>query len=172
MKIVEERDILTKKIQENGVLWFKETDIENGLALLSIQKKKKDILKLHINFRNKVLKQTHTRNDLFKFSCNGKQRSVTQLKQNLLVLIGVDKQSHSAHINDQLSHITLHPEILIGKKLRHRFQLGKELLWYIGIVMRMNSQLMEFEVQCEGEEDICWFTLLDDISSSGDLELL
>ena len=169
LNIIKEKDRLTKKIQESGGLWTKEEELENGLALLSTQKKKKEALKLQINFRNKVLGQTHINKDLFKFSCNRRQLSIDQLKQNLLHLIGVGEESPSQ--SKRLSHIRQHPELLVGKKIKHCFQVGDELVWYNGTVLSLNPETMEFEVEYEGEDDICLFTLLDDISS-GDLELL
>ena len=131
--------------------------------------KRKRLLKLQIDFRNKVLGQTRINKDLFKFSCNRRQLSVDQLKQNLLHLIGVGEESPSQ--SKQLSHIRQHPELLVGKKIKHCFQVGDELVWYNGTVLSLNPETMEFEVEYEGEDGICLFTLLDDFSS-GDLELL
>ena len=166
---MKEKESLTKKMQENGGLWTKKEELENGLALFSTQKKEKEALKLQINFRSKVLGQTHVNKDLFKFSCNRRQLSVGQLKQNLLLLIGVGQESPSQ--NHQLSHIRQHPELLVGKNIKHCFQVGDELVWYKGTILSMNPETMEFEVEYEEEEDTYLFTLLDDITS-GDLELL
>ena len=117
---------------------------------------------MQINFRNKVLKEKHSRKDVFKFSCNGRQFSVAELKQNLLLFMGVSEGS-----NNQLSQVTLNPELLVGKKIKHCFQVGEELVWYTGTVLSMNPETMEFEVQYD-DDDVFLFTLLDDISS-GDL---
>ena len=65
--------------------------------------------------------------------------------------------------------IMLNPELLVGKNIKHRFQVGLELVWYTGTVISMNPNTMEHQVQYEGEDDICSFTLLDILS--GDLEL-
>uniref|UniRef100_A0A1X7VJT5 Uncharacterized protein n=1 Tax=Amphimedon queenslandica TaxID=400682 RepID=A0A1X7VJT5_AMPQE len=46
MKIVKEREMLTKQIEENGGLWMKEEEMETALASLSTQKKQKEALKL------------------------------------------------------------------------------------------------------------------------------
>uniref|UniRef100_A0A1X7UAB5 Uncharacterized protein n=1 Tax=Amphimedon queenslandica TaxID=400682 RepID=A0A1X7UAB5_AMPQE len=166
MKIVKEREMLTKQIEENGGLWMKEEEMETALASLSTQKKKKEALKLQINFQNKVLKEKHSRKDVFKFSHNGRQFSVAELKLNLLLLMGVSEGS-----NNQLSQVTLNPELLVGKKIKHCFEVGEELVWYTGTVLSMNPETMEFEVQYDDEDNVCFFTLLDDISS-GDLVLL
>ena len=45
------------------------------------------------------------------------------------------------------------------------------MMWFVGTVLNMNASTKEFQVRYEGEEDICLFTLLDDIES-GDLELI
>lgn len=60
------------------------------------------------------------------------------------------------------------PEELIGKKIGHLFKVGRSLVWYSGTVLAMNSRTKEYQVQYEGEEDICSFELLNDFSS-GDL---
>ena len=82
--------------------------------------------------------------------------------------------AHAPSTSDQddctlaLENITLHPELLIGKRIR---QVGKELVWYEGTVLQMNSETTEFEVAYDGEEDVCFFPLLDDISN-GDVLLV
>ena len=62
------------------------------------------------------------------------------------------------------------PALLVGKKVRHRFEVGKELEWFIGTVLSVDLET-KFQVSYEGESDVCCFTLLDDIVH-GDLELL
>lgn len=139
------------------------------------QAKKREALKLQINFRHKVLGQTYPNKDVFKFSCNRKQHSVSQLKENLYLLIGVDEDAPSSssptnHIIS-LEDVLLHPELLVGRKIRHRFQVGKKLIWYNGTILHLNSETKEYQVEYEGEDDICFFPLLDDISN-GDLVLV
>ena len=69
------------------------------------------------------------------------------------------------------SHIMAHPEVLIGKRIRHCFQVGDSLEWFNGTVISMSTHSMEYEVKYDKEEETCSFTLLDDVLS-GDLELL
>ena len=70
----------------------------------------------------------------------------------------------------QLSDIMDKPELLVGRQIRHRFQVGEDLIWYNGTVISINLNTMEHKVQYEDDE-ICSFQLLEDISN-GDLELL
>lgn len=53
------KETLTKQIQKVG-LWTSRHEIEEGLSKLKTASSKRDTLKLQINFRRKVLGQTHT----------------------------------------------------------------------------------------------------------------
>lgn len=64
-----------------------------------------------------------------------------------------------------------HPRLLVGKRIRHCFEVDKELVWYTGIVINMKKNSMEYEVKYGGKEETFWFKLLEDIIN-GDLELL
>lgn len=110
-----------------------------------------------------MLRQVHENSDVFKFSKNKRQLTVPQLMQNLLMLID-NSVSSTNHM------IMTHPELLVGKRIRHCFQVEDELVWFNGTVINLNPVSMEYEIQYDGEEDTCSFTLLDDIVS-GDLEL-
>lgn len=63
------------------------------------------------------------------------------------------------------------PKALVGKKVRHRFDVNGELEWYDGKVLCMNNDTLEFETEYDGEKDTFWFSLLDDLSA-GDLIIL
>ena len=67
--------------------------------------------------------------------------------------------------------IVKNPTLLIDKKIRHRFEVGNKLVWFIGSVFSVDLKTKEFQVSYEGESDVCCFTLLDDIMH-GDLEVL
>ena len=86
LKAVQEKEKLTKEIEKVG-LWTSKAEVEDGLEQLVQNMKKIEALKLQINFRNKVLGQTHPNKKLFKFSHNRKQYSMNQLKSNLLTLV-------------------------------------------------------------------------------------
>ena len=176
LKVVQEKEKLTKEIEVVG-LWMSRVEVDSSLVGFMKKAEKIKALKLQINFRHKVLAQQHADNSVFKFSHNRKQHSVEKLKQNLYQLLSNEEPSSTSSTSDQddctlaLENITLHPELLIGKRIRHRFQVGKELVWYEGTVLQMNSETTEFEVAYDGEEDVCFFPLLDDISN-GDVLLV
>jgi len=86
LKTVQEKEKLTKEIEKVG-LWTSRAEVEDGLEQLVRKSKKFEALKLQINFRNKVLGQTHPNKHVFKFSQNRKQYSMNQLKINLLTLV-------------------------------------------------------------------------------------
>ena len=69
------------------------------------------------------------------------------MKQNLLLLIGVGEESPSQ--SKQLSHRRQHSELLVGKKIKHCFQVRDELVWYNGTILSMNPETTEFEVEYE-----------------------
>ena len=83
---MQEKEKLTKDNEKLG-LWTSRAEVEGGLEQLVRNTKKVEALKVQINFRNKVLSQTHPNKDVFKFSCNRKQYSINQLKMNLLTLV-------------------------------------------------------------------------------------
>ena len=89
------------------------------------------------------------------------------MKQNLFKLLNCEEDPLFAS-NTFLQAILLQPELLVGQRIKHRFDENGELVWYEGRVLRMNADTKEFEVIYDGEEDSCWFLLLEDISA-GDL---
>ena len=42
--------------------------------------------------------------------------------------------------------IYLQPELLIGRRIKHRFQVDGELVWYVGVVQQLNFVTNEFQV--------------------------
>lgn len=73
---------------------------------------------------------------------------------------------HAAPVGDILKA----PEELVGQEIKHCFQNEDgSFTWYDGLVIGINS--MEFEVIYYGEEDVCEFDLLYDLSK-GDLEIV
>lgn len=168
LKAVKEKEKLTKDIEKLG-LWISRAEIEDGIDAFVKQAKKKEALKLQIKFRQKVLGQTHPNKDVLKFSHNHKQFSVNQLKNNLLLLIGEDAEPSlgGTSLNEDYMQ---HPANLVGKRIRHRFKVGRKYAWYNGTVLSMNPNTKEFDVEYDGEEDICCYALLEDIAN-GDLKV-
>lgn len=82
--------------------------------MCSKQKEKKDILKLQIKFRRIVLNQIHPNKEVFQFSYNRKQYSVSQLKNNLFLLIGVnEEESVCLDTSFSLPDAVQNPQLLI-----------------------------------------------------------
>ena len=86
LKIVQEKEKLTKEIEVIS-LWMNKGDVESGLQSLKSRNEKIRVLKLQINFRRKVLGQSHPDTSVFKFSQNRKQHSIDKLKSNLFLLL-------------------------------------------------------------------------------------
>lgn len=175
MKIMKEKEKLTKEMQSVG-LWITRAEVDEGLDGFVKQAKKKEALKLQINFRHKVLNQSYPNKDVFKFSHNRRQHSVNQLKENLLLLIGASEESPTGtslsnnSSKSLLEVVKKDPGFLVGKNIRHRFQVDEDLVWFNGTVLNMDSITKAYQVKYEGEDDIQYFALLDDISN-GDLLL-
>ena len=171
MQLIQEKEKLTKEIEKAGGLWISRADIEDGLESSVSTAEKLRCLKLQIKFRFKVLGQTHPDKSVFKFSCNGKQHSIAKLKQNLFKLINDEALLEE---NDTSStsciNILRHPELLVGRRIQHRFKVDENLEWFDGTVLKMNK-MNEFQILYDGEEDPCWFSLLEDLSV-GDLVIL
>ena len=96
------------------------------------------------------------------------------MKTNLFLLIEVEEPSvplSESNCTSLLEKVRANPDYLIGRKIRHRFEVDEELIWFNGTVLHRSSETNEYQVKYEGENDICSFALLDDISS-GDLILM
>ena len=136
-----------------GGLWINRAEVENGLKLLKKTAKIK-ALKLQINFRRKVLGQSHPDKSVFLFSHNRKQHSVDQLKKNLYQLLAVGEENPIISIED----VVQQPKLLVGCRIKHRFETDQELVWYEGTVLQMDSETKEFQVAYD--DDICCFPLM------------
>lgn len=182
-KLVREKEKLTKEIEKTG-LWLSRADVEFGLERITKKSDKKAALKLQINFRHKVLCQSHHDNTVFKFSQNRKQHSADRLKQNLFQLLSDEELSmDDLELEDEdpvqcrpvqcpcREDILSQPELLVGLRIQHRFEVDGELSWFQGTVLKMNTTTKEFYVTYDGEDEPCWFSLLEDISA-GDLLIL
>ena len=113
--------------------------MDDGLNKIRNKTEKIKILKLQINFRNKVLKQLPSINSLFKFSQNKKQFTVEQLKHNLCKLLE-QESSRRTPMSCSLEEIVVNPHLLVGQRIRQRFKVeeSSELVWYFGTVLKMN----------------------------------
>ena len=172
MRATQENDKLTQEIQSIG-LWMNRGDIERGLQNILKKAEKLRILKVQLKFRQKVLTQPYPDSSIFAFSSRGKAHSLETLKEKLGKLVD-DVEHHENSTSPEqetLKDILLQPELLIGRRIKHRFEVDGEIVWYQGVVQQLNFVTNEFQVAYEGEEDLSWFPLLDDIRS-GDLLLI
>lgn len=156
-------------------LWKTRAQVDNGLDAIMKKTEKVKVLKLQINYRNKVLNQLPPNNPLFKFSHCRKQFTVEQLKHNLYNLLEDEPTDKDATSNSAciLEEILLKPQLLVGCRIKHRFQLEEtsELVWYNGTVEKMHPETNEFQVLYDGEDEVCIYALLDDIRN-GDVILM
>ncbi len=152
---------LTKEMEKVG-LWESVAAVDAGLCGNST-KTKISHLKLQINYRRKILGQTHNDKSVFKFSCNRRAFSIEQLRHNLCQLL-------NTAVPASLSQVINTPTQLVGKRIKHCFQEDDNLVWYTGTVLSVDEEMM-FEVQYDSESDVYSFKLLDDITN-GDLVLL
>ena len=163
----QEKERLTKEVAAIGGLWTCEDEVSKGLDALDKKTAKVKALKLQLNFRQKVLYQTCSDKSLFKFSQKGKQHTVEQLASNLLKLLG---DGHTTSEYSKIEEILSYPHLLVGKRIKQRFNVGGELIWYDGTVLgRLEGN--EYEVMYDEDDDIYRFSLLDDIEN-GDLEII
>ena len=151
------KENLTKKIQAMG-LWTNKTEMEEGLRGMKTVKIKREALKLQINFRKKVLQQSHTDKSLFVFSHRGKQHSCAQLVSNLTSLFqGATCLTKEAIIDN--------PEVLVQKRIEHLFEDEGELKWFKGTVMEYIKETQEYRVAYDNEDCEYYYPLLDDIAN-------
>ena len=96
-----------------------------------------------------------------------------QLKSNLCKILE-DEENHSNSCENVLTdtsveQILLQPQLLVGKRIKQRFNEDGKLVWYEGTVLSM-SGTREYEVVYD-EDNIYCFSLLDDIKN-GDLVVM
>ena len=172
MKKALEKEKLTKEMEKIG-LWTNPIEIEDGLETVRKRAEKLRLLKLQIKYHHKVLGQIHHDKSVFQFSHNKRPFSINQLMQNLCQLLateeshipGTDQGEPLANAIPSLEEVLDQPELLVGKKIKHRFEVDGELVWYNGTVLQMNYETEEFQVEYDGEDGVCSFQLLDDIAS-------
>ena len=74
-RILQEKECITTEIIDHG-LWLTAADVDDGLALIKSETKKKEALKAQIRFPKTVLQQSSEVMDIFKFS--NKEVSLTR----------------------------------------------------------------------------------------------
>ena len=155
-KELREKEKLTKEVQKVS-LWTTCEEVARGLESLPSKTKKIAALKLQMNFRKKVLCQTHTDKFIFAFSNNGRAYTVSELTNNLLKLLSVVKQPLTPE------DISGDPYSLVYRRIEHLFMCDNGLNWFKGTVVGYNSETSEFRVAYDGEEDEYNYPLLEDL---------
>ena len=111
-----EREISLKRSFRWG-LWQTVYQIEAGLMKLKSKISKLNALKTQLNFRKKILQQTHPSKTIFQFSHKGHQYTVDEMKQNL-------SESQLSCQDD-----------LTGKLIQHRWIVEGESEWFSGTIL-------------------------------------
>ena len=116
-------------------------------------------------FRKNVLKQEYPDPTIWYFSTKGKQRTVTELKNNLIKLTNVTYERDS---EDQIGEITLtdvmkNPNLLIGRRIEQIFEESDGTTnWYQGTVLkRLPDNDSMFEVMYDDDEETYTFKLIN-----------
>ena len=137
---------------------LKEIDMCTNATASKRKKEKYALLRMQINIRKKVLKQSIK----ISLSHKGKQRPLTDIVQNLTDFLK-DHPSSSEDTNESISAIS-DPFALVGKEVLHKFTLDSgEDQWFRGIVLSYNFNSKTHELVYEGETEHCHFNLYKDI---------
>lgn len=126
---------------------------------LKADKLKCETLKLWINFRRKVLGQSHIDKTIFLFSHKGKQHTHTQLASNVMKLLPSEQESQQPLAVEMFSH---NPELLVNKRIKHLFNTDG-LQWYRESVIGYLKESQEFRVLYDNEDKECLYPLLEDM---------
>ena len=127
-----------------------------------------DTLKLQINFRRKVLNQTHAEKQVFQFSHNRKALSVEELALNLCKLLPSDP---SSTCQPSTSKVLRDLELLLYRRIEHVFNCDGIDVWYKGTVLSYNKDSGEFRVAYDNEDKVFCFPLIDDLRK-GELKIV
>lgn len=157
---LKEKEELTLLIQKY-TLWTTRAEVEQKLCELTTKKAKVAALKAQISFRKKVLCQEGDKR-LFQFSHSHKQLSVQELVDNLCQLLlptTPESETDSARIAKD-------PELLLYRRINHRFNCDGTDTWYKGTVMSYDEVTKEYRVAYDNEDEIFSFPLLEDLKNN------
>ena len=155
---MKEKEGLTLMIQQIG-LWTTREEVKKCLDQLNTKKAKLGALKLQINFRKKVLNQSHDDKQVFQFSHDRRALSVEQLAQNLIKLLPSSEQQCEFSVDQ----ICADPELLLYHRIEHLFDCDGTEVWYKGTVLAYDSDKNEFRVAYDNEDEVYSFPLLQDL---------
>lgn len=75
------------------------------------------------------------------------------------------KEQVAQYIHGTNSHTS---ESLVGRRVLHRFEVENEEKWFSGFIVSYSPRSCLHEIAYEGEEEHCFFNLIEDLSK-GDL---
>ena len=127
-------------------------------------------LKYQLDFRKKVLQQTHPDKVVFQSSHLGRHFTVDEMKNNLAQLLPRTQEQTPRTLPFREV-----PECLAGKEIHYRWIVEGEAEWFHGIILgKVAGQLstgMWYNIKYDGEEDIVTLNLQEDIDT-GDIIIL
>ena len=158
-----------------GGLWQTKVQLEDNLAKITSESKKKLALKTQIKARKIFIKQTHNDSDIFSFSSNGKPLNARQLQSNILKLM---EKPITDDDDDKIKMCIEDPDILVNIYISHKWlcDSGEEKSFEGQIIDKVNSNgIVEFKIVYFDHDDnfvyLQYDELLTDIHS-GDLTVL
>ena len=105
------------------------------------------------------------------FTSHGRKQPLAQLLQEVRDIIlnySLDDSTQQTciQVNDDSD-----PYLLVGHRIVHRFSVSSEVRWFQGSVLDYDPANHNHTVAYDGESDVCYFNLMEDISS-GDLKVV
>ena len=164
-KNLREKETLTENILIYG-LWQSKEQVNEQLRKLKTKKEKIKALKVQLDFRKKVLEQTHYDKEIFFITKQSKQLPVEVICENLCKLF-----SSSQVVNARA--VATNYQSLVGREIYHKWKdEDGEDRWYKGKVLSLVPGTTEwYNVKYDGEDNILTLNLLLDIKN-GDLDVI
>ena len=97
------------------------------------------------------------------FTTKGKQRPLVSFIKEFSAHLQCEGASSAVHSNNGYTS-----ESLVGRRVLHRFEVENEEKWFSGFIVSFSPRSCLHEIAYEGEEDHCYFNLIEDLSN-GDL---
>ncbi len=131
---------------------------DENITPVKKSQKKRSFLREQINVRKKVLNETVN----IPFTRMRKQRPLLDIIREFSALL----ESEGCTNSEVNIHAT--SESLVGQKIHQRFEVDNEERWFSGFIVAYNPQTRLHQITYDGEEEHCFFNLLEDLSK-GDL---
>jgi hypothetical protein len=163
-KVLQAKELTLKCLQEKKArekekltqIYQTDEQMKEGLAKLKSKTGELRALKAQLDFRKKVLEQVCIDKSVFCLSKNRTKLSVDEVCSNLCKLF------QPASSNDQ--------EGLIGKRIRHRWNVNGSEQWYLGTILDIVPGTDDwYNVKYDDEDQVLSLNLHIDIDK-GDLE--